>query len=254
MEDFIILFVSFIIILGFINLYKTSTSKVKYVQSDLYNGRSNEYLVRYSDGTLPNKKNNSLAGANALAYMRENLIILVEEVKKKHCGNDLKCEINSEEEKELNNQYISIKEIKMLINRFNPDNISESTPDNKYTSYSINKGEKIVFCIRDKKNNKIIDINTLMFVAIHELAHVMTISIGHGDDFWNNMRYLLSIAINTDTNKDYNTTSDFYKNNINTSHTKIYYYNNYAEPEPYCGTNITTTPCKDAMCSDPIKH
>ena len=103
----------------------------------------------------------------------------------------------------------------MLINRFNPDNKSESTPSDKYTSYSVNKGEKIIFCIRDKSPGpeqfKIINVNTLMFVAIHELAHVMTKSIGHEPDFWNNMRYLLSVAIGTPAKKKYNKGCDFYK-------------------------------------------
>ena len=35
--------------------------------------------------------------------------------------------------------------------------------------YSINKGKKILYCIRSKTvENKLVDINTMMFVAIHE--------------------------------------------------------------------------------------
>ena len=30
-----------------------------------------------------------------------------------------------------------------------------------------------------------------MFVALHELAHVMSSSIGHTEEFWDNFRYLL---------------------------------------------------------------
>ena len=65
-----------------------------------------------------------------------------------------------------------------LKSKFNGDNISESSYKYKYTSYSVNKGEKIVMCLRTRdKKEELIDINTLMFVALHELSHIMTISI-----------------------------------------------------------------------------
>ena len=88
-----------------------------------------------------------------------------------------------------------------------------------------------------------------MFVAIHELAHVMTKSVGHGDDFWNNMRFLLKVAIETPCNtKQIKTEND--KNNYNKQKT-IYKYVNYAETSSkYCGTEITTTPCKDDKCKN----
>ena len=34
------------------------------------------------------------------------------------------------------------KDIKRLIKNYNPDSLSENTPDSKYTSYSENKGAK----------------------------------------------------------------------------------------------------------------
>lgn len=78
-------------------------------------------------------------------------------------------------------------------NTFVLENIKESWK-NESTSYSINKGEQLVFCIRDKLNNSIHDINTLMFVAIHELAHIVTNELQHTDKFWNNMKKLLHRA------------------------------------------------------------
>ena len=55
----------------------------------------------------------------------------------------------------------------------------------KYTSYALNKRHaKIALCIRDKQNpNVFIDENTVIFVAIHELAHIMTESVGHKKNF-----------------------------------------------------------------------
>lgn len=112
--------------------------------------------------------------------------------------------------------------IKRMKKNYDPNNIVESSPGNKYTSYSINKGEKIVFCLRSKdKDQKLVDLNTMMFVAIHELAHLMSKDIGHTKEFWDNMKFLLKKGIEIDiyTKQDFNSV-----------------------PVEYCGTMITDTP------------
>tara|TARA_B110001469_G_scaffold127034_1_gene146398 strand:- start:2626 stop:3222 length:597 start_codon:yes stop_codon:yes gene_type:complete len=114
------------------------------------------------------------------------------------------------------------KGIKRMKKNYNPNNVVESSPGNKYTSYSINKGEKIVFCIRSKDgSDKLVDLNTMMFVAIHELGHLMSESVGHTKEFWDNMKFLLKRGIEIDiyTKQDFNST-----------------------PKEYCGTMITDTP------------
>ena len=112
-----------------------------------------------------------------------------------------------------------------LVQKFNPTKISETLPTSEFTAYSENKGEKLAFCLNKEKNGtKLIDINTLMFVAIHELAHVMTTTEGHKQEFWQNFKYLLEQA------KEANIYDpvDYKKN-----------------PEPYCGMNITDNPYYD---------
>ena len=114
--------------------------------------------------------------------------------------------------------------IKRLYKNFNPEAFSETTPDAKYTSYSVNKGEKIVFCLRDKKAGEtLVKENIMTFVSIHELAHLMTKSIGHEPDFWANFKLLLKVSIDNGLYKniDFNST-----------------------PKPYCGIQITDTPLK----------
>jgi predicted metal-dependent hydrolase len=113
-------------------------------------------------------------------------------------------------------------DVDRMINNFNPNNISESDKNNKYTSYSVNKGEKIVFCVRSRdERNKLVKLNIMMFVALHELAHTMTESIGHTEEFWNNFRVLLR----------------------NARRMGIYKRVNYNEtPVDYCGTKITDDP------------
>lgn len=114
------------------------------------------------------------------------------------------------------------KGIKRLKKNFKPNNVVESSPGNKYTSYSINKGEKIVFCLRSKDGkDTLVDLNTMMFVAIHEMGHLMSESVGHTKEFWDNMKFLLKRGIELDiyTKQDFNST-----------------------PKEYCGTMITDTP------------
>lgn len=85
--------------------------------------------------------------------------------------------------------------VKKLVAGFNPKSISETLPTSELTAYSENKGEKIAFCLNTTKGgDTLIDENTLMFVAIHELSHIMTTSIGHKQDFWQNFKFLLQNA------------------------------------------------------------
>jgi len=82
-----------------------------------------------------------------------------------------------------------------LVEGFNPKKISETLPTSELTAYSENKGEKLAFCLNTtKEGNKLIDINTLTFVALHELSHIMTESIGHKQEFWKNFKFLLENA------------------------------------------------------------
>lgn len=113
-----------------------------------------------------------------------------------------------------------------LVNGFKPDKIMETLPTSELTAYSENKGEKIAFCLnKNKENNeKLIDINTLTFVALHELSHIMTESIGHKQDFWENFKFLL----------------------INAKEAGIYEPVNYKNnPKEYCGMTITDNPYFD---------
>ena len=89
------------------------------------------------------------------------------------------------------------KEItKRLVKGFNPKKVQEILPTSSYTAYSENKGEKLAFCLNTtKKGNKLIDINTLTFVALHELSHIGTESIGHTPEYWENFKYILTHAV-----------------------------------------------------------
>lgn len=112
--------------------------------------------------------------------------------------------------------------VKILVERFNPHSMIENDIDASTTSYSENKGETIVVCLRDKRPPyPFVDENTVMFVLLHEMAHLMTTTIGHTPEFWTNFKRILQDAVQVG----------------------IYTPVNYArEPTPYCGMMITDTP------------
>ena len=98
-------------------------------------------------------------------------------------------------------------------------------PTSELTAYSENKGEKIAFCLtKTKHSSKLIDINTLTFVAIHELSHIMTTSEGHKQEFWKNFKFLLEQAKSAGIHKP----RDYKK-----------------EPQKYCGMTIKDSPAFD---------
>lgn len=127
--------------------------------------------------------------------------------------------------KHMKEKYKTRENVKRLVENFNPKKINETLPTSSYTAYSENKGEKLAFCVTKKKNgNKLIDENTLTFVAIHEISHIATKSIGHTDEFWNNFKFLLQNAVELQIYKPV----DYKKN-----------------PETYCGMDITDNPYYD---------
>jgi hypothetical protein len=125
----------------------------------------------------------------------------------------------------MKNKYPDDKSVHKLVANFNPKKISETLPTSELTAYSENKGEKIAFCLNKTKNGTtLIDLNTLTFVAIHELSHLMTSSVGHKQDFWKNFKFLLE---NAKEIKIYNPV-DYKKDN-----------------QSYCGMTITDNPLYD---------
>ena len=96
----------------------------------------------------------------------------------------------------MQKNYPTYENVQRLVKNFNPKKIIENDPEDEHTAYSENKGEKIAFCLtKSKTDEKLIDKNTLTFVAIHELAHTMTVSIGHKEEFWSNFKFLLENAV-----------------------------------------------------------
>jgi hypothetical protein len=128
----------------------------------------------------------------------------------------------------LEQKYPDKPQVKHLVQNFrsDPKRFIESTPDSEHTSYSINKGEQIHMCLRQRSgpDESLVDENVMTFVALHELGHVCTESIGHGPDFWNNFGWLIKEA----------------------EALGLYKYTDFqAHPVSYCGVYITDSPRYD---------
>ena len=100
----------------------------------------------------------------------------------------------------INNKYKYkeyTKYINLLEENFNTERTSiyENIPDSDLTSYTINKGEELAFCLKSKTTGKFHDINLLMYVAIHEMAHMACPEIGHDDLFKKIFSFLTEEAI-----------------------------------------------------------
>ena len=107
-----------------------------------------------------------------------------------------------------------------------PSRFLEATPDAEHTSYSVNKGEKVHLCLRQRngQDEQLVTENIMVFVTLHEMAHAITSTIGHGPDFWNNFGWLLKQA----------------------EAKGIYSYEDFkSHPVSYCGMNITDSPAYD---------
>lgn len=180
-----------VVIVGYIFHFIIQKLNKKTVKSTVDN---REYEVR----DLPD----SLDAANLLADISDKLTKLVEYV------------VSNDPDREG---------IKQLKRNFNSRNIIENTPGGKYTAYSVNKGEQLALCLRDAKDNTFIELNLIIFVAIHEIAHVMTDEVGHTKKFWNNMRYLLEEGEKIGVYRP----EDYSKN-----------------PKMYCGLEINSSPYK----------
>ena len=124
----------------------------------------------------------------------------------------------------VSEKYPDKENVKRLVQNFNPQKVMETLPTSSHVAFSENKGEKIAFCLNVKKNeNKenLIDEHTLMFVAIHELSHTMTKSIGHKSEFWQNFKFMLE----------------------NAKEAKIHEPIDYSKmPQEYCSMKITDNP------------
>jgi hypothetical protein len=80
-----------------------------------------------------------------------------------------------------------------LLRGYNPETIRENRPGGLDTSYTVNKGDSMHVCMRN--GSSLVDHNTLLFVVLHECAHIANEGWGHEQDFWVVFKWLLGHAV-----------------------------------------------------------
>lgn len=153
-----------IVILIFLIFYKFGYTQLTYVKSNFDN---DYHLVRNYD--------DKEEAAELMAKIKKRLVILIKYLQREHPNDE---------------------RVKLLSSRFNEDNIEETDVKDTGTSYSVDKGEQVSLCLREKSIEKPLhDINLLMYVTVHELAHIMSTTFGHDQNFGTNFVFLLRAAV-----------------------------------------------------------
>ena len=187
-----------------------------------------EYIRSNIDGQIyrvhKEHATDAISAADMLAKINRRNIKLLRHLKKKYVGSA----------EDINGDSGRVQATKRLLQKYNPDHIYENSPKDITgdTSYTINKGATIAFCLRHKnpvieggkKLYKLDDLNTLMFVDLHELAHIATTAEDHPREFWQMFKFILMEA----------------------AEIGIYDPVDYSvAPVKYCGINITNSPYYD---------
>lgn len=160
----------------------------------------NDYLVR----NMPDKQ----VAADTFGRINVNIQRLIDHLRENHPDREV---------------------TRFLAANWDPSRVTELRHSRgEVTSYTVNK-KSMVVCLRDKETEALEAFNEVMFVVIHECAH-MAAPIdpttgrqheGHGKIFWDAMRFLLGEAIRIG----------------------IYVHKDYkSQPERYCGISINSTP------------
>jgi hypothetical protein len=121
----------------------------------------------------------------------------------------------------LSKEYPDDARVTRLNNNFKCHEVIEGDGDYGYTSYTTNKGEEVVLCLRSARDKTLHSQNLLIFVALHEMSHIMSESYGHNKEFKDNFTWLIEEA----------------------EARGIYQHQNFNDnPESYCGIMVTATP------------
>lgn len=163
-------------------------NKSEYLRSNIY---QKSYLVK-------NTKN-KYEKVKMIDKLLESLNILLEDLK---TNEELNIESDIDEIQER------LKKSEVLENITNSD-----------TSYTVNKGEKLVICLADRETDDIYSYNLLMYVLLHELAHIINTTYGHDENFKKVFKVITQRAVDLN----------------------LYTYEDYKKsPKNYCGLTLNT--------------
>jgi len=177
-------------------------------------GQTYDVLKTYADNE---------EAANRLAKVNTTVIKVLDHIKEKYIINRYD---DTDEKKESRRHEIAER----ILRNYNFEVISENDPfANDGTTYTVDKGAKLKFCVRDKINGKLHSIDILTFVGLHELAHIGNPTWGHGEDFWEVFKFILREAVEAGL------------------YTPIDYA---SKPVIYCGLLVDHNPLLDPLIKD----
>jgi hypothetical protein len=189
------------VVLLFVSFIKKENDSIKFEKS-----HKNEFFVVQNNKDEPEWISKEIA--NILSRLTAKIDKLVQNMKDTNFPS-----INIS--KRLDKRWRNIRD--------NPSGLRETSITDKIAAYTINKGQEMRICVRDhsKSSKKFQDENTMMFVMLHELGHIMSISYGHNAEFKENFSAITTRALELG----------------------IYIYEPFdKENKEFCGTLITNSP------------
>ena len=198
----LVVFLGIVLLIYFVFNCLYNYSEINYVKSSV---DDHVYIIRRGHNKTPEFLKNS---ANTLAEINSRVERLINTISQKYDTDPTK------------NYFI-----KKLRENYRYNMISEAEIDPRYTTYTVDK-EDMHICLRTRdQNEQIYDINTLMYVVLHELSHLCNYTpdgtpiLGHGDEFKTIFRFLVQESVSIG----------------------IYNYIDYTRnPQSYCGLVIST--------------
>lgn len=163
-----------------------------------------------------NRYDNQHGLARKMVWLDDVIIRYLTRLKRKY-------DINHDEDLKMPFARESI--VRRILRNYNSERIYEAIPTGQNgTSYTVRKGEQLHLCMRKKGTGQFEDKNSVLFVTIHELAHMGNIYWGHDDDFWAIFKFLITEAVEMGI------------------YTPIDYS---VSPIKYCGLDVTYNPYYD---------
>jgi len=140
----------------------------------IYDGTSNVKSRLDNNYYSVRNRSNKQTKADLLALMKLKLEVIVKSL--------------------ANSEYSSNPNVSRLIANWNRGvTVKEIGNLESDAAYVINK-QYMSFCLPDDTLNSLDKINLMTYVGIHELAHIMSIETGHGDEFVKNFSFLLNYS------------------------------------------------------------
>lgn len=198
-----------IIILLFHSNIKETFNTVFLTQNTCNNidGRCYSISTKFDENTYQD-------ASEKLALINKKIIEILRYLRNKYIWN------------ENSNQYRT-EMVKRLLLLYNQENLIENSPEGIVnTSYVEDKGRVFAICLREKITGNYLfeNLDTLIFVALHEISHIANKTWKHGNEFWHDFKIILEEAVESG----------------------LYYPINYkVYPVQYCGLTITYNPYFD---------